>query len=412
MNTTLKGDSFEQRIRNVISSVIENSELHLLLKEEEEMWIVPKDSQTYNKKKYIYPFGDKVTIDVSVEPGETQDVCFLVLIECKNLGRPVDVGDINEFAHKVEVLGATKGILISSHGFQMGAVNMARYSNIALARVDDENNIEWYLHRVGHRDLRTFESFKKEVTRRVLYHTAILDGYEGYTSLVDYFCKVLHLESTFLQKSIPYLTDDEIKNKTVEFLGGKKFAFVDNLNLKFFCIKNKIQVKDNYDCHGVLGRCDFLNNIIYVDSSLNDDQHRYRFVFAHEIGHSYLHRKLLMNILSSAEDVDLDRQAGCLDWEKRLEIQANLFASFLLMPEIPMVNKYFELKRKLGYKDTECLYLDNQAININDCNFVFSNLSRFFNVSIQVVKYRLIDTRLVVCATNNTDILFRHESRV
>ena len=31
MNTTLKGDSFEQRIRNVISSLIEKSDFRLVL---------------------------------------------------------------------------------------------------------------------------------------------------------------------------------------------------------------------------------------------------------------------------------------------------------------------------------------------------------------------------------------------
>lgn len=52
MNTTLKGDSFEQRIRNVISSLIEKSDFRLVLKGMDEMWIVPKDSKTFNKKKY------------------------------------------------------------------------------------------------------------------------------------------------------------------------------------------------------------------------------------------------------------------------------------------------------------------------------------------------------------------------
>ena len=132
------------------------------------------------------------------------------------------------------------------------------------------------------------------------------------------------------------------------------------------------------------------------DPSLKSDKHRYRFVFAHEIGHSYLHRKLLMKIISSAEDVDLDRQRGGADWEKRLEIQANLFASYLLIPENPMINKYFEVKRELGYSDRQRLYLDNQPVNIEDCNSVFNELSRFFNVSKQMVKIRLLDDNLLV----------------
>jgi Zn-dependent peptidase ImmA (M78 family) len=103
-----------------------------------------------------------------------------------------------------------------------------------------------------------------------------------------------------------------------------------------------------------------------------------------------------MKIISSAEDVDLDRQRGGADWEKRLEIQANLFASYLLIPENPMINKYFEVKRELGYSDRQRLYLDNQPVNIEDCNIVFNELSRFFNVSKQMVKIRLLDDNLLV----------------
>lgn len=396
MNTTSKGDRFEARVQNVITSLLKNSRLEFITKEHGEMWIVPQDSLTYNKKKYTYPYGRDVVIDVSVESSEKEQRPFLVLVECKNLNRPVDVGDVGEFINKVRLLEATKGIMISPNGFQSGAIDMARYCNLALARVDDNNDIEWYLHRIGYRDLRTYNSFRKELQERVMYHTAILDGYEGYTSIADYFSSLLNLESEALQQKIPYLSNEAIKRETTSFLNGKSFATLSNFHLGFYCIKNHIQVRDDVDCHGVQGRCDFLNNTIYIDPSLKNDVHRYRFVYAHEIGHSYLHRKLLMNVISSAEDVDLDRQRGGTDWEKRLEIQANLFASYLLIPENPMINKYFEVKRELGYSDRQRLYLDNQPVNIGDCNIVFNELSRFFNVSKQMVKIRLLDDNLLV----------------
>lgn len=141
MNTILKGDDFEQRVQNILSSLIEKSELQLVLNNKDEMWIVPKDSDTYNKKKYTYPYGKKVIVDVSVESSEKTKK-NLILIECKNLDKPVDVGDVGEFINKVRLLGAAKGILISSNGFQSGAIDMARYCNLALARVDNDNNIE------------------------------------------------------------------------------------------------------------------------------------------------------------------------------------------------------------------------------------------------------------------------------
>jgi hypothetical protein len=104
MNTTLKGDSFEQRIRNVISSLIEKSDFRLVLKGMDEMWIVPKDSKTFNKKKYVYPYGRDVVIDVSIE------LCYETIlnhISSLNMGTKIIkiiyvLGYFEEKYHKLE----------------------------------------------------------------------------------------------------------------------------------------------------------------------------------------------------------------------------------------------------------------------------------------------------------------------
>jgi tetratricopeptide (TPR) repeat protein len=73
-------------------------------------------------------------IDVSFEFTKA-GVRFLVLVECKFYSKNVEVGDATEFAYKLEDIGAHKGILVSTHGFQRGVFNVALASGIALVVV-------------------------------------------------------------------------------------------------------------------------------------------------------------------------------------------------------------------------------------------------------------------------------------
>ncbi len=65
------------------------------------------------------------TIDI---PGTS----LLVVLECKRKRRPVEVGEVRSFAEAVRDVGASKGILVSSSGFQRGAVLHASNAGIAL----------------------------------------------------------------------------------------------------------------------------------------------------------------------------------------------------------------------------------------------------------------------------------------
>jgi polysaccharide deacetylase 2 family uncharacterized protein YibQ len=55
------------------------------------------------------------------------------LVECKAYKRPVSVDDLLIFAERIDDIGANKGIIITLHGFQPGAVKVAESHGIALA---------------------------------------------------------------------------------------------------------------------------------------------------------------------------------------------------------------------------------------------------------------------------------------
>lgn len=181
MSTYSKGQSFELRTKAIIEKLLYNSELELKVGGESEMWIVPKNSQTFHQKSYEYTFGLSTKTDVSIEePAQKGSSHYLIVIECKD-----------------------------------------------------------YNHSVGI----------------------------------------------------------------------------------------------------------FINRKVFIDSSLMvEDMHRYRFTLAHELGHAYLQQKLLKHLVADAHDEDVLDLKNSSKWEKRLEIQANHFAAFLLMPQNPMINIYMEVK--------------------------------------------------------------------
>ncbi|MFS0727657.1 restriction endonuclease [Paenibacillus sp. 1P07SE] len=65
-------------------------------------------------------------------------VDFKVIVECKRYTRPLEREKIVVLADKVRSLGAHKGILISTSGFQSGATEYAKKHGIALLQIFDK----------------------------------------------------------------------------------------------------------------------------------------------------------------------------------------------------------------------------------------------------------------------------------
>jgi len=136
----------------------------------------------------------------------------------------------------------------------------------------------------------------------------------------------------------------------------------------------------------------------YITKGLRLDPHRWRFTIAHEIGHLILHRAEFTKYLDEYTDNDLTismfGQNLSPKYNKRLEIQANIFASRLLIPKyqfIKHVEDYFARENiRKGY-----LYLDSQRCNIELTNRLLYELQEHFNVSKEVARIRLIGLGLL-----------------
>ena len=66
-----------------------------------------------------------------------------VAVECKNYNRTVSVGDVHEFAHKLQCVGNLIGIMVTRKGYQDGAIKTARFSGIYLKKFQLPADMNW-----------------------------------------------------------------------------------------------------------------------------------------------------------------------------------------------------------------------------------------------------------------------------
>jgi len=73
----------------------------------------------------------KITMEVSFE-GQLLGVRILGLVECKCYKSRVEVSDVEGFHSKLDDIGAHKGIMFTTVGYEAGAKNVAKGRGIAL----------------------------------------------------------------------------------------------------------------------------------------------------------------------------------------------------------------------------------------------------------------------------------------
>ncbi|MCI5132165.1 MAG: ImmA/IrrE family metallo-endopeptidase [Candidatus Electrothrix sp. EH2] len=145
---------------------------------------------------------------------------------------------------------------------------------------------------------------------------------------------------------------------------------------------------------GVLGQISFGPDIILIDDYQASTQERIRFTLAHELGHFFLaHQAFIARETCHEEDIDLERVEHMnLKDVRRMEWQANFFASSLLLPVEQFRREFFNqlAVHNLSDRGYGLFYLDNQRCNINAFYSITSALMNKFYVSRSVVKIRLL----------------------
>jgi len=108
--------------------------------------------EVHHQREYIGRVSRrKIIVDVSFEY-DVAGAKLLFLVECKHHARKVSVEDVEEFHSKFDDIGAHKGIVVTTVGFQSGAVKTAVGRGIALAVLTEEAEREGLIYIANSKD--------------------------------------------------------------------------------------------------------------------------------------------------------------------------------------------------------------------------------------------------------------------
>lgn len=401
-----KGDAFEVRVHDTLQRLISNGDFYTRENQSKIHW----------KKKYYSVTRQKdIVFDLAIEVFLSgKDIPSLVIvIECKDYKTPVPVDDIEEFESKLgQLIGqmhCLKGIVVSSSGFDPGAIALAKNIGIGLARMSKDGALDWIVPRkhTGPAPVNADVENRKQLSIPDGGFLAF-DGWSFYRSLPSFLIayKVIDQYSPPLQYlEIPYRSAEQIEDLINEFPYSALYSMnrLDEGKLRELIhdvYGAKVVVNQNLGLHNnqpVLGHLTLEPPVIALSRQLNDDVCRMRFTLAHEVGHLILHRDDLVEFVDAISD--FDRSLGQVDFSdetlnRSLEAQANIFASRLLLPTEPLledVAKYFrEQNLHKPY-----IYWDHQPVNQSLAYGLLSSLKSKYLASMEASRIRLTQLGLI-----------------
>lgn len=430
MNTVEIGNIFEDQVYKRFSLLLDENELHINSRQS----LIKKKPQYFSEAR-----NGLIEFDISIETTQknSNQVSMLTIIECKNYSsKKVPVDDIEEFISKLnQVSGKNiKGIICTKKGFQKSCLNVAKYNGIALVRISSERDLFWDIYRKSfslsnaiHIDQMVAKTLFDE-NRNIpedffcAYHS------DFYTySIKDFFKSIgfcfgnnIQATDSDLNFNISYITENEIKNIILKEFEKYKISinYSNYLHTYDEYINKKIKEFEligncdlGIDSNGfeIIGRLS--GKKIYISSMQSITNGRFNFTLTHELGHSILHaNEPWFEILSKYyQDVDINNQMleSVHQNLKRIEVQANIYAKELLLPNkvlnITMNRIIDELRLKnkgLGY-----IYLDHQKVNRELLSKVISKLRLSTRASKAVIEIKLREMGYLTYAYKSKNVL-------
>jgi Zn-dependent peptidase ImmA (M78 family) len=416
MSSTSRGLDLEERVYSFFAEEIRGNRFVAR----------PECCQIFRKKAYYSRDRlSNVVFDVAIEltmPG-AEAHSMLWLVECKNYGRPVPVDDVEEFYAKVQQVGAakSKAILVTTNSFQSGALEFARSKGIGLLRAFPTSEFKWVLHRspsslLMSRSLSCDWEILIGLTQED-YHSRRFDFFCSAGDVLTYSLRdfLVALSSDVLDTAslgaiaadrddtdlVPFIGRDEIEGRcqavhsAVQYKGGA-------VSLEAVCSWQQLEagltVLANTAASleeakgGILGRISFNppSIVVFFDRM---GIRRQRFTLAHELGHLLLgHGAYMQRESVDEKDIESGGEADLgADDIRRLEWQANYFASCLLLPRDSFVASCIEKAHRMDLKDRGhgLIFLDRQPVNIHNYQTLTSALMADYEVSRAAVSIRL-----------------------
>ncbi|MBP2510011.1 Zn-dependent peptidase ImmA (M78 family) [Agrobacterium tumefaciens] len=406
MNSTAKGNSLEDALFDYLIDQQERGHRVYGL-------FSPELCKIRKKPKYDCPERKKpVEFDVVIEAyREGRQTPFsYVVFECKNYRSGIPESRVTDFSDKMgRIFGhSVKGVLVVSSRLQSGAENIARSRSMGIVKFN-ETGVDVVAER---RHQYAVESafiksqiFEEEHRVKALKFSAYFDGkfFSSVGQLLECFeHDAADKSSDGSDKvSVPYMSTDDIRAFASEILAGIGYK-AGPVDLAEVCaamaLELKFSRKNIFDDDGtlILGSANFDRHSIEINAHNND--FRERFTIGHEIGHFCLgHGRYLRSETVIEQDLLVDAEVAESFNFARLELQANLFASEIILPD-----QVFRLAAEVGCKRLKMrdigfgyVYVDDKPWNYQPYNELISDLSQYFRVSKQATEIRLKKLGLV-----------------
>ena len=391
MNTTRVGTEFENKVFDYVSSLLDTEGF---------LGTTKKYSKVFKHKKYKCAATDReIDFDITIETynhqANSDEWSSLIILECKNYSKKVDIADLDEFTAKMNSISRSgiKGCMVSTVGYSRTEIDQAKKDHIALT-VFAKNDMEWYTTRNTHMESEYLMKMllgKSQIgCTPVIYH----DG--NFTNLIDFLKSAGAAITKKNEVFIPFYKDVTIKQKANELYGRCKYVTNDIAGETLAKLYPDVKIRFDDLSAGILGTFSFDEKVITISNVIIDDEHRRNFTLAHEIGHLCLHEPFMRGHAKKFVDYSMDKMKLLQDdLIKRMEQHANKFASFLLMPQGKLEAEVNRLLELTGNR-TGRFFLDNQTCNIKEVDGVLKSLSQTFNVSKEAMKIRLIKEGLLI----------------
>lgn len=310
--------------------------------------------------------------------------------------------------------------VVSPKGLRPDVYKVARDNNVFYVRLNPDINPdapEYILPRsVGDYEKMWHNQEVLFGNRQMDTPLLIMDGDNITASLADVLLAHGAAVKPQAKLNVPYLSNEEIElmadklSEPYVKVYLKLYAFWDEqicCSIDPFLIAGNnglehetVNMSDDFQ----LGRLDVVKCHVTLNSSGLNNYNRFRFTMAHELGHYFMHAPLFeqCGVISfgDSEATLTPRIATSDDQLRRLEYQANLFASYLLMPKLlvgALYNHFYEIYVHQYYGDSfQALYYNpRQPETLPSYNNVVMNMASLLEVSQEALIIRLKSLKLL-----------------
>ena len=327
------------------------------------------------------------------------DWSSLVLIECKCYKSRVNIADIDEFSGKIHQISRSgiKGIMVTTNGFSSNGIAQAKNDHIALV-VMSGRQPEWIVSRDRNYLPERLASILSGTNEAGILPVAYDAG--RFVGISDLLNDSGVTTSSSYELSVLYIPCEAIEALAEATLEKYSSGSVDVAEEIMKTAYPEFQIIFEDMPEGVLGGLSVRHSKMILSAELTKDPHRRNFTVAHEIGHLNLHGDILCRFFDRYQETD-ERIAGAFPEMiiRRMEFQANSFAAYLLMPRRELDLEVTRLFKEFRITKGK-LILDCQRINRQLGRIVLSSLSARFNVSMEAVKFRLVNENLLEIVDN------------